>query len=275
METMEFSETAPILHAIAMAEASDEPLDVTSTAADLEITESVLREHVEQIEDLGLALSGLEEGLHPILLNAGRQYLALAGEVEVAVLSFLPSVIDDLHARRALLHAGTVLIDEFRAALLTRAGVDYAREIVPPAFVPAVDERLALDLFAAAVALTARLSAGRPAGCVAEEILAVALLQEAHAWLEMEHDRHELNRATMDTAAAELRGLFELFQDDDVLDMFDMREPSDAAASRFTFRAQQMGIADQTVEHWFDPFGWTAPTGYLRENAERPAADER
>jgi hypothetical protein len=34
----------------------------------------------------------------------------------------------------------------------------------------------------------------------------------------------------MDTAAAELRGLFELFQDDDVLDMFDMREPSDAGS---------------------------------------------
>jgi hypothetical protein len=28
METMEFSETAPVLHAIAMAAASDEPLDV-------------------------------------------------------------------------------------------------------------------------------------------------------------------------------------------------------------------------------------------------------
>jgi len=275
MAAMEFSETAPVLHAIAMAEASDEPLDVPGTAADLEISESVLREQVEQIEELGLALSGLDEGLHPILLSAGRQYLALAGEVDVAVLSFLPSVIDDLHARRALLHAGTVLVDEFRAALLTRGGVDYAREIVPPAFAPAVDERLALDLFAAAVALIARLSAGRPTGCVAEEILAVALLQEAHAWLEMDHDRHALDRATTDSAAAELRGLFELFQDDDVLDMFDMREPSDAAASRFTFRAQQMGIADQTVEHWFDAFGWTAPTGYLRQDAERPAADER
>jgi hypothetical protein len=275
METMEFSETAPILRAIAMAEASDESLDVPSTAAELEITESVLRQQMEQIEDLGLALSGLEEGLHPILLNAGRQYLALDGDVEVAVLSFLPSVIDDLHARQALLHAGTVLVDEFRAALLTSAGVDYAREIVPPAFVPAVDERLALDLFAAAVALTARLSADRPAGCVAEEILAVALIQEAHAWLEMKHDSDDLDRATMESAAAELRVLFELFQDDDVLDMFEMREPSDAAASRFSFKAQQMGIADQTVEHWFDPFGWTAPTGYLREKAERHATDER
>lgn len=91
----------------------------------------------------------------------------------------------------------------------------------------------------------------------------------------MKHDTNALDRATMDTAVSDLRGLFELFQDDDVLDMFDMREPSDAAASGFTFKAQQMGIADQTVEHWFDPFGWTAPTGYLRENAGRHATDER
>jgi hypothetical protein len=67
----------------------------------------------------------------------------------------------------------------------------------------------------------------------------------------------------MDTAAAALRGRFELFQDDD-LDMLDMRELSDATPFRFTLKAQQMGIADQIVEHWFDPFGWTAPTGYLR-----------
>jgi hypothetical protein len=160
-----------------------------------------------------------------------------------------------------------VLVDEFRAALLSGGGVEHAQDIVPPAFVPAVDERIALDLFAAAVALTARLSAGRPAGCVAEEIVAVALLEEARAWLEMQHDTQELDHATMDAATAELRGIFELFQDDDVLDMFDMREPSDAAASRFSSRAQQMGIADQTVEHWFDRFGWTAPTGYLRGNA--------
>jgi hypothetical protein len=272
---MEFSDTAPVLHAIAMAEASDEPLDLPTTAAELEVSETDLRQRIEEIEHHGLALSGVEEGLHPILLNAGRQYLELAGEVEDDVLSFLPSVIDDLHARRAFLRGGIVLVDEFRAALLTDRGVEHAQEIVPPAFAPAVDDRLALDLFAASIALTTRLSDGRPAGCVAEEILAVALVQEARAWLEMEHDTQALDRTTMDAATAELRGLFELFQDDDVLDMFEMREPSDAAASRFSFRAQQMGIADQTVEHWFDPFGWTAPTGYLADNSDtEPDTDE-
>ena len=272
---MEFSDTAPVLHAIAMAEASDEPLDLSTTAAELEVSETVLRERIEEIEHRGLALSGLEEGLHPILLNAGRQYLALAGEIDAAALTYLPSVINDLHARRALLRGGVVLVDEFRAALLSGGGVEHAQDIVPPAFAPAVDERLALNLFAAAVALTARLSDGHPAGCVAEEILAVTLLEEARAWLEMERDTHVLDRATMDAAAAELRGLFELFEDDDVLDMFAMHEPSDAAASRFSFTARQMGIADQTVEHWFDPFSWTAPTGYLADNAGTgPVTDE-
>jgi hypothetical protein len=54
-----------------------------------------------------------------------------------------------------------------------------------------------------------------------------------------------------------------------------MREPADAAAARFSYKAQQMGTADQTVEYWFDPFGWTAPTGYLSDRSDRePPADE-
>jgi arginase family enzyme len=36
-----------------------------------------------------------------------------------------------------------------------------------------------------------------------------------------------------------------------------------------------MGLADQTVEHWFDPFGWTAPTGYLRENDLDEVVEQR
>ena len=52
------------------------------------------------------------------------------------------------------------------------------------------------------------------------------------------------------------------------VDMYEMREPADAATSRFSPRAQQLGIADQTVEHWFDPFGWAAPTGYLADKPD-------
>jgi hypothetical protein len=47
-------------------------------------------------------------------------------------------------------------------------------------------ERITLDLFAASVALVTRLSGNQPAGCMAEEIIAVAPLDEARALLELE-----------------------------------------------------------------------------------------
>jgi hypothetical protein len=189
------------------------------------------------------------------------------------VLSFLPAVIDDLNAREALLVAGTILVDEFRAALVNGDPVDYARALVPPAFVAAVDERLAVDLFAAAVALMARLSEGAPAGCVAEEIMAVRLIEEARALLDLRQEQGELNRDAGRAAGEELRGPFELFQDDDVLNMFDMVEPADAALAGHDPLNEQLGVADQRVESWFDAFGWTSPTGYLKERSSAASQD--
>jgi hypothetical protein len=66
-------------------------------------------------------------------------------------------------------------------------------------------------------------------------------------------------------------GLFELFEDDDVLDLFDMAEPADAAMAGHDPINRQLGVVDQRLEAWFDPFGSAAPTGYLRE---RPGGDE-
>jgi hypothetical protein len=82
--------------------------------------------------------------LTPILRDAGRQYLALEGSVDPAVLRFLPFVIDDLHARRALLDAGTIVVDEFRAALLDGRAIVHAQDLVPEAFAPAITERIAI-----------------------------------------------------------------------------------------------------------------------------------
>jgi hypothetical protein len=265
---MRFSEIAPVLFVLALAEAASEPFDLDVAGDELGISDSDLRHRLHDVETHGLAHADGEDGLHPTLHTAGRQYLALRGDIDDSVLRFLPNVIDDLHARRALLRGGVVLVDGFRTAVLREGAVEYARDIVPPAFAPVVDERLALDLFAAAVALLARLSDGRPTGCVAEEIVAIALLQEARAWLEMEYRMNVIDQQSMHAATAELRGLFELFRDHHTLDMYDMREPADAAVARFSDRAQEMGIADQTVEHWFDPFGWTAPTGYLSDGAD-------
>lgn len=114
-----------------MAEAAEESLDLTALAQGLELSVPSARMDVEAVEALGLMLSGLDEGIKPILLGAGRQYLQLRGAVDGSVLSFLPRVIDDLRAREALLHAGAVLIDEFRLALLQGDAVEHARNLVP------------------------------------------------------------------------------------------------------------------------------------------------
>ena len=190
-----------------------------------------------------------------MLRNAGRQFLAEKASVPHDVLRFLPRVIDDLRAREALLAAGTILIDEFRAAWLDADPDEHARELVPAAFAAAVDERVALDLYAAAVALMARLSEGVPAGCVAEEIVAVSLIEQARTWLELRADDGELTAEELEAARQEFQGLFEFFEDDDVLAMFDMAEPADAALAGHDQINEQLGVVDQRLETWFDPFG--------------------
>jgi hypothetical protein len=254
-----------VLSIAGMQQARDEMLDTSRLATELDTSVETARSRVEELEACGLLLSGLDEGLPPILREAGRQFLARRGAVPAEVLWFLPQTIDDLHARQALLAGGSTMVDEFRAALLAGRAVDHARGLVPDAFEPAVDERLAIDLFAAAVALMARLSAGEPAGSVAEEILAVELMDRAEVWVDMRRDSGELDDAQGTSAVGELRGLFDLFQDDDVLDLFEMAEPADAALAGHDPINTQMGVVDQRIESWFVPFNWTAPTGYLHD----------
>lgn len=269
---MEASKATQILQLLAAAEAAREPVDMKLTAKHAGLSNNALRLHIEWLEQRGLVLSGLQDGQPPLVLDAGHQYLARGGDVNRSILEFLPHTIDDLDARSALLTAGIILIDEFRAAILAGDPVDHARQIVPAAFAPAVTDRIAVDLFAAAVALIARLSDERPAGCVAEEVLAVALITEARALLELEREAGTLVADEFDTAADALRGLFELFQDDDVLHLYDMREPADAAVAGASDISIQLGVVDQRLEAWFEPFGWTAPTGYL--NTRSDAADD-
>jgi hypothetical protein len=260
-----------LLEAAGMAQAQDVPLDLAELAAKVGLNERSTRRDLGDLAEHGLALDGLEEGLPPILRTAGRQFLARGAVVRHDVLRFLPRTIEDLNTREALLVAGTVLVDEFRAAWLDGDPVDHAREMLPRAFAAAVDERVALDLFAAAVALMARLSDEPAAGCVAEEIIAVNLIEEARAWLEGRTDEGALGADEHQAACEDLRGLFELFEDDDVLDTFDMTEPADAAMAGHDPINRQLGVVDQRLEAWFDPFGWAAPTGYLRE---RSGSDE-
>jgi hypothetical protein len=266
MSILNFDEVAPVLEAVGMAEAKSESFDVEQVSRDLGIPEDALRTTCEEAESVRLILAPPDEPGAPALLTpAGRQYLELRGQVSEVSLFFLAEVIGDLYARDALLRAGTLLVDGFRDAILQGQAVDHAEELVPAAFRAAVDGRLAVDLFAASVALIARLSSGDAAGCLAEEIMAVALLAEARALLDMQHEEGELEAADARAAKDALPGLFDLFGDSDVLVMFDMEEPADAALAGHSPVNRQLGSADQRLEAWFHPFSPAAPTGHLSE----------
>jgi hypothetical protein len=266
---VEFPLVAAVLERIEAAEMFDVVTDDTiadTLASELKISPPRVAEALGFVESSGMARLG-RDGSDAAVHHAGKQYLAAKGDVEPSILEFLPNYIDDLNARRALISAGTVLVDEFRMALLRGRGVEFAQDLVPDAFEPAITEFLALQLYAAAVALLVRLSDEQPAGCVAEEIVAVELMGRAETWLEMEAETGRITGDEADDAIPVLRGLFDLFEDDDVLDLFDMEEPADAALARHSWRNQQAGVADQRVQAWFKPFSWTIATGYLSDRA--------
>jgi hypothetical protein len=198
---MEFADAVPLLRAIEIAQASKRELEVRDVAAELGLSTRTLRKRIAQLEDMGLILAGLKNAQPPRLLRAGHQYMAVDGAVSDSVLGFLPRTIDDLHARRALLHGGTILVDEFRGAILQGRAVGHARMLVPDAFIPRVTAEIAIDLFAACVALTTRLSEERPPGCIAEEIMAVTLLDDARAWLDLEVAEGQLDDVDAHVAA--------------------------------------------------------------------------
>jgi hypothetical protein len=101
--------------------------------------------------------------------------------------------------------------------------------------------------------------------------VSVGLIEEARVWLALQHEEGDLDKDAERAASEELGGLFELFQDDDVLNMFDMVEPADAALAGDNPVNQQLGVVDQRVESWFDAFGWASPTGHLRDRSSAPS----
>lgn len=266
---MDFNELAPILEAAGMAAAKHEAIDFAELADELDEAVAEIEPIWRQLERAGLVYFASlgETDEYPELTRCGRQYLAAKGVFDNDTLFFLSDVVDDLLARRALIHAGTILVDEFRHAVLQGLGAEHAKTLVPAAFAEAVDDRIALNLFAAAVALMARLSCGRPAGCVAEEVMAVGLYVDAKALLDRDKENGRISEEEAQEATAELRQIFELFGDDDVLDMFDMREPADAAVAADSPISKKMGIVDQRLEAWFHPFGSVVETGYLHERS--------
>lgn len=221
-----------VLEQLADAEATSQPPALSDLARAVGTDEGRFGALLEQLDALGLAYWSPEGIEHPVVLRAGLQFIERDGRVEPAVLRFLPAVIDDLTAREALLNSGRFLVDQFRDAVLAGAAVQHARTLVPEAFSRAITHAIALDLYAAAVALIARLSSGQPAGCLAEEIMAVELIAEATDWIEDAAASGRIDEDTTEQATDALRSLFELFEDDEVLDLLAMREPSDGGAHR-------------------------------------------
>ena len=170
------------------------------------------------------------------LTRSGQQFLGRGGAVERSLLAFLPQTIDDLNARSALMRGGASVVAQFRRALLDGHARRHAATLVPNAFRPVVDEGMALDLFAAAIALIARLEAEQPPACMAEHLLAQHLVADADAQLDDDVARGDLSKEDAAAARAQLKSLSSLI-------------PS-------------RGRPRAPVEAWFRPFPGAAATAY-------------
>jgi len=176
---------------------------------------------------------------------------------------FLEDWVDDPSARRALRDNGVLLVDNFREAIAGDYAADHARGVVPTVFEPAVDETVAVRLYAAAAALMARLSCGYAAACAAEEMLGAYLVIQSSGDLQYSPQWQHLTDAERRRAGSALDGLFDLFQDDEALSLYgattgDLTTPDEAAA---------------TVRSWFEPFADVHVTGHLDDDVRSPSPD--
>jgi hypothetical protein len=254
-------------------EEQDQVLDVASLVD--RYPDQPVEEALRRLESYGLYSDGTDGGLPPLVFPAGRQFIEREAEVERELLVFLPHYISDLNTREALICGGQILIDEFAAAIAADGGVDYAQQLVPLSYEPGIDKRMALRLYAAASALLARLSTEEPAGCLAEEVIALSLISEAHAWLEMQGDLGELDEDEVVLGRAATEDLFELFQDDDVRFLFGSEQGLDAEGRKELDLGAVPAVIEQdggaavasakkAINEWFEPL-WGGPgTGHLR-----------
>jgi len=255
-----------VLGVVGVSEAADEGLDPVELGRELDLSVDRVLATLEHLGDMGLigetGGSLAEEASH-FLTEAGSQYLRSPEAFDQTILEFLPSV-RNLHGRKALMLGGEIMVDEFRAQILEGNGLDWAREeIVPQAFRAIVDDRMTIQLYSAAVALMVRLENNEPASCVGEELMAVHLIDRAAMWLDFGGYEVQLTEDETRKAKESLRNIFDLFQDDDVLDLFDMTDPSDAAVHGHSPVALELGVVDQRPQNWFVPFGNAKKTGYL------------
>jgi hypothetical protein len=187
--------------------------------------------------------------------------------------------IEDPVAQGALKHASVTILDSLREAAdelgLARPDLgDFGPlAIFPAGWRPALTPLLVDKLTTAAVVMGWKLAQPGPPirpVCLAEELALELIRREAVLALEITDAGEGSIGAT--------RGLFEVCEDDDVLDLFSMQEPADAALARENPVNRQMGKADMRIEHWFDPF-YGGKEGALHplylEAEQAPAAPPR
>jgi hypothetical protein len=163
--------------------------------------------------------------------------------------------VEDPVAQGALKHAAVSILDLLREAVdelaLPRPDLgDFGPlGIFPAGWRPALTPLLVEKLSAAATVMGWKLAQPGPPirpVCLAEELALELIRREAVSALEL--------TGAGEGSIAATRGLYEVCEDDDVLDLFSMQEPADAALALESPISRQMGKADMRIEHWFDPF---------------------
>lgn len=163
--------------------------------------------------------------------------------------------VEDPLAQGALKHASVLILDVLDEAQREISETDPdlgdfgPLGLLPAAVRPAMTPLLIEKLKAAATIIGWKLAQPgvpiRP-GCVAEELALEMIRQEAVGALELVDAPSSSIGAT--------RGVFEVCQDDDILDLFAMEEPADAAVALTDPINIQMGKADMRIAKWFEPF---------------------
>jgi hypothetical protein len=163
--------------------------------------------------------------------------------------------VEDPLAQGALKHACITVLDAIEEARVEAAssspdtGDLGPLGIFPRGVRPALTPLLVDKIYTAAIIVGWKLAQpGDPIapGCPAEELALELIRQQAILTLEL-----------VDAPSASLgatKGVYEVCEDDDILDLFAMQEPADAALALTNPISAMMGEADMRIEEWFHPF---------------------
>jgi hypothetical protein len=185
--------------------------------------------------------------------------------------------VDDPLAQGALRHASVTVLEALESA--REAAADPSPDlgdigplgIFPRSIRPAVTPLLVDKIRTAATIVGWKLAQPGPAiapGCIGEELALELIRQEAVSIL----DLVDAPRTSIDAT----RGVYEVCEDDDVLDLFNMEEPADAAVALTDPISLALGKSDMRIEAWFNPFysgrqGFGSHAFYLEQPASLSA----